>query len=133
MVDSPRPYDQRDQPLVCSWYVLIWVGFDLFISLRSQKIINFQKNRTKNGPNGPNSTTKKWVEFGFLSFEPTNNAGQDNPQWPRANKNMTKARNQHKSTSRMYAQRAAAAEAGGLAWQMVCTTPSYNSAKARSV
>ena len=34
----------------------------------------------------------------------------------------------------MYAQRAAAeAEASGLAWQIVCTTPSYNSAKARPV
>ena len=34
----------------------IWVGFGLFSSPRSQKIINFRKSRTQNGPNVPRSS-----------------------------------------------------------------------------
>ena len=103
-------------------------GFGLFLLLRSQKVVNFQKNsstQTQNRTKVPMSSI--WGGIVFLGgLEPHNNlAGQDNTQLPRANGHIAWERNQnHLSTSRMYAQRQR--EGAKLAWQMVCTTtPSY--------
>ena len=60
-----------------------------FLFPRSQKIINFHKNRTLNRTKTPISFIFFWTGFAFWGLEPNNNyVGQHNLQLPRANEHI---------------------------------------------